>query len=67
MAVLVVVAGFAQVYYLRVFFPNSPLTLLVHAHGLTMTAWCALFVLQAGLIVARRYDLHRRVGAYGAP
>src|SRR5262249_16292144 len=60
-----VIAGFAQVYYLRVFFQRPPLTLLLHVHGLIMTAWCALFLLQAGLVATRRYDLHRRVGAYG--
>src|SRR5262249_36553418 len=62
---VVVIAGFAQVYYLRVFFQKPPLTLLLHVHGLIMTLWCALFLLQASLVATRQYDVHRRVGAYG--
>jgi hypothetical protein len=64
-ATLVVIAGFAQVYYLRFLFQKPPLTLLIHVHGLIMTAWCTLFLLQAGLIATRKYELHRRVGVYG--
>jgi len=64
-ATTVVFAGFAQAYYLRVLFQKPPLTLLLHAHGLVMTAWCALLLLQTSLVAARRSDLHRRAGVVG--
>ena len=39
---------------------------LVHLHGIVMTLWFALFVVQTRLIAAHRTDLHRRVGVFGA-
>jgi hypothetical protein len=38
----------------------------LHLHGLLMTLWVALFVTQTRLIAARRTDLHRRLGIFGA-
>jgi uncharacterized membrane protein YozB (DUF420 family) len=36
-----------------------------HAHGLTMTLWCALLVAQAWLIRTGNRQLHRRIGRLG--
>jgi len=64
--VLVAVGGFARTYYLKSVFGTPPLPMLVHLHGLLMTAWVALFVVQTRFIAARRTDLHRRLGVFGA-
>jgi hypothetical protein len=62
-----VFAGFARSYYLRGFFFHvRAITPLVHAHGILMSAWIALFVTQALLIARRRPELHRRLGLAGA-
>jgi hypothetical protein len=63
---LIVFVGFAQTYYLKVLFRTPPLRLLLHIHGLVMTAWLVLFFVQVRLIAAHRADLHRRLGVVGA-
>jgi hypothetical protein len=65
-AAAIVFVGFARTYYLKGAFGTPSLGALVHVHGLVMTAWIALFVGQAGLVAARRVDLHRRLGVAGA-
>lgn len=64
-AALVVFIGFARSYYLKGVFGTPALPALVHAHGLVMTLWFALFVVQARLVAARRVELHRRLGVAG--
>jgi len=62
-AALVVFGGFSQKYYLKAFFDSPALpSVLVHVHGLVMTAWFALFLVQARLIAAANVNLHRRLG-----
>lgn len=63
---LIVFIGFARTYYLKGVFGTPPLPGLVHLHGIVMTLWFALFVVQVRLIAAHRTDLHRRVGVVGA-
>jgi hypothetical protein len=64
--VLVVLAGFARTYYLKPYFGGPPLpSLLVHAHGLLMTAWVALFATQVWLISSRQVRVHQRLGYAG--
>jgi hypothetical protein len=65
LAVLIVFAGFARSYYLKSFFGTGALTGLVHLHGLVMTLWFLLFVVQVRLVAAHRVDLHRRLGFFG--
>lgn len=48
------------------FFRAPPGNELSFVHGLIMTGWCILFVVQAALVRAKRVDLHVRVGAVGA-
>jgi hypothetical protein len=65
-AALIVFVGFARTYYLKSVFGAPALPGLVHLHGIVMTLWFALFVVQVRLIAAHRTDLHRRVGVVGA-
>lgn len=65
---LLVFAGFAPSWFLRGIAdpggrPLAPLTPLIVAHGAAFSAWTLLFVVQAGLISARRPGLHRQLGA----
>jgi len=63
---LLVLFGFGRTYYLKPFFTVPPLpSMLVHVHGLLMTAWVVLFITQVRLISSRRVRLHRRLG-YGS-
>lgn len=61
-----VFAGFARTFYLQAVFGSPPLSALLRLHGVIMTAWVVLFVVQIGLVGARRTDLHRVLGAAGA-
>src|ERR1700730_9503456 len=62
---LIVLAGFGRTYYVRGLFNAPPLpSSLVHLHGLLMTAWVVLFVIQVRFIASNRIQLHRRLG-YG--
>jgi len=60
-----VFAGFARNYYLRLWFGTRVITPLVHAHGLLMSSWVALFVAQTWLIERGRIRIHRRLGVLG--
>ncbi|MDQ3220811.1 MAG: hypothetical protein M3Q26_08715, partial [Acidobacteriota bacterium] len=63
---LLVLLGFARTYYLRAFLDGPPVpTLLVHLHGLVMTAWIVLFATQVWLISSRRIRLHQKLGIAG--
>lgn len=64
-AIAVVFAGFARTYYLKLAFGTPPLPTLVQLHGLVMTLWFLLFVVQTQLVAAQRTDLHRRLGVFG--
>lgn len=57
---------FARTYYLREFFQASPLPIRLEIHGLVMSGWVVLMVVQSGLIAIRRVRWHRRLGWVGA-
>lgn len=59
---LLVLLGFAQTYFLRPLFRPTPLTPLVHIHGIVYTLWMALLIVQTRLIAAGRTNIHRRLG-----
>lgn len=61
-----VFAGFARSYYLRAFFHARYLTPLLRAHGMLMSSWVLLFLMQGLLIRRLRADLHHRIGVAGA-
>ena len=66
LALLAVLVGFAPSFYLKFLFHKPPpLTALLVVHGVVMTAWFALFVVQAQLAASRNLRLHRRLGAGG--
>jgi len=63
---LLVFAGFSRTYYLKFLFLTPPLpSLVVHAHGVLMTAWVMLFIVQVFLISNRQVRLHQRLGYAG--
>jgi hypothetical protein len=64
-ASLLVFAGFARTYYLKVYFEARPLPPLVHLHGFVFTCWFVLFLVQVTLVAVKRTDLHRRLGVAG--
>ena len=65
---LTVFIGFSRTYYLRGYFDSATfsgataLSPLVHLHGIVFTGWILLFIVQTGLIAARRIRIHRRLG-----
>jgi hypothetical protein len=64
---IIVLLGFGRSYYLKGLFGSQALpSLLVHFHGLVMTAWVLLFVTQVGLVATRRTKTHQRLGIAGA-
>src|SRR5206468_3954908 len=65
-SLVAVFIGFAPTYYLKGYFQGTPLTPLVHLHGLVFTGWMLLFVTQTALVAGHRTDLHRRLGCLGA-
>ena len=62
---LIVLTGFARTYYLKGVFGAPALSGLVHLHGLVMTSWVILFIVQVRLVAAHRIDWHRRLGVIG--
>jgi hypothetical protein len=64
-AALVVLAGFARTYYAKTAFATPELRPLLHLHGLVMTAWFGLFIVQVRLAATQRLGIHRRLGIYG--
>ena len=63
---LIILAGFARTYYLKPLVAGPPLpSLIVHIHGLLMTACVALFATQVWLISSRRIRVHQRLGYAG--
>lgn len=65
-AMLLVFAGFARTYYLKIFFATPALPTLLHLHGAILTLWFVLFFVQVRLVAVRRVDLHRLLGTFGA-
>ena len=63
---VIVIAGFAQTWFLKPFFDTPPLSPLRVVHGVAFTGWIALLIFQTSAVAANRRDLHRRYGAIGA-
>ena len=63
---LIVLAGFARTYYLKPLFSTPDLPgRIVHLHGIVMTAWVILFIVQVSLVAKRRTRIHQRLGIFG--
>jgi hypothetical protein len=66
LALAIVFAGFARTFFLKfLFHAPPPLSMLTIAHGIVMTSWFALFIVQAQLVASGRVRLHRRLGIAG--
>ena len=65
-AAIAVFIGFAPTYYLKAAYGTPALRPLYHFHGLLFSTWMALLMIQPALVAARRIDLHRRAGMFGA-
>jgi hypothetical protein len=62
--VLIILWGFGKTYYLKAVFGSPALSPLLHLHGLVMSTWFVLFIVQARLVAAQRVDLHRKLGMF---
>jgi hypothetical protein len=66
LALAIVFAGFARTFFLKfLFHAPPPLSMLMIAHGIVMTSWFVLFIVQAQLVATGRLRLHRRLGIAG--
>jgi hypothetical protein len=57
---------FARTFYLKALFHTPVLSPLLHVHGVVMSGWVVLLVVQSGLVALRRVEWHRRLGVFGA-
>lgn len=64
-AAAIVVLGFAKTYYLKVFFGTPSLSPLFHIHGLVMSLWIVLFIIQTQLVASHKVTLHKKLGMFG--
>jgi hypothetical protein len=64
---LLVLIGYFKSYYFSAFFTDAPplANTLVHAHGITMTAWVIYFIVQFALIRTKNIKLHMSMGLAG--
>ncbi|MEO7658569.1 MAG: hypothetical protein ABIV48_03050 [Pyrinomonadaceae bacterium] len=63
---IITLIGFGRTYYFKMFADTPPLSsLLVHVHGLVMSAWVAFFIVQVWLIRNRNVKVHMRLGMAG--
>ncbi len=62
----VVLIGFSRSFYLKSYFAFPVLPVHLHFHGIALTAWFALALVQPWLIRTRRAGLHRKLGVIGA-
>ncbi len=62
---IVLLLGFGKSFYLRPWFTDTPLPGYLLVHGMVMTAWYLLFLLQTCLIAANKRQLHQAMGIVG--
>ena len=63
---VIVFVGFAPTYFLKTVYGTPALpSRLVHVHGVLLTAWIVLFLVQTTLVAAKRTNVHRRLGVGG--
>ena len=63
--ILIVLAGFAQTYYLKSVFGSPQLRTLTHLHGLVMSAWVVFFAVQVFWVRQRAVKRHMQMGMAG--
>jgi hypothetical protein len=68
--ILITFLGFQQFYLKGAAYPNHPIAPgakgVVIAHGVLMTGWMTLFLLQSLLIATRNRSVHMTLGLFGA-
>jgi len=57
---------FARTFYLKSFFPTPRLSTLLQIHGIAMSGWVVLLVVQTSLVAFRRVKWHRQLGVFGS-
>jgi hypothetical protein len=62
----VVLIGFSRSFYLKSYFDFPALPIHLYLHGIALTSWFALALVQPWLIRSRRAGLHRKLGVIGA-
>lgn len=62
---LCVFFGFSRTYFFHRWFGMPDLRLFIHLHGIAMTSWITLFLIQTLLVSTRRVHLHRKLGFLG--
>jgi len=63
---VIVAVGFARSFYLRSLFGGSGLPAYIVLHGIALTLWFLLFLVQALLVAMGRVRIHRSLGFVGA-
>jgi hypothetical protein len=64
--IAVILAGFAQNFYLRAWLGTRLLIPTAWLHGFIMSAWLVMFAIQVLMVARRRIDLHRVLGMLAA-
>jgi len=61
---LIAFFGFALLAFWNSYFSilRKPMTFYVHFHGIFMTLWCLMLIVQAFLIRAKKYTIHTIIG-----
>ena len=59
--------GVSPTFYLRQYFKVPPIPFYLSAHGIALTCWFVLLVVQASLVASGRTAVHRRLGVAGVP
>ena len=62
----IVIIGFAPSLYMRFAFDPTPIPMYLHLHGMILTGWFVLLILQAGLIQTGKAAVHRKLGYFVA-
>lgn len=63
---IAVFVGFARTFYLRPFLDLPEMPVHLYVHGIVLTAWFVLLVMQVLLVKSDRVRVHRYLGLYGA-
>jgi hypothetical protein len=61
----IVLFGFSRSYFLKTWFGTPPLSPRLHLHGVALSLWLVLFLVQTTLIAAGRRRLHQSLGIAG--
>jgi hypothetical protein len=62
---VVVIVGFGRSFYLKSYFDFPELSVYLYLHGIALSAWFTLALIQPWLIKSRRTKLHRKLGIVG--